>query len=138
MTPQPIRRGGVYNIADESVVLLPKALRKIIHRERRYFVVLSGDQTNSDKNWFVVAGCPISSSTTQRTRFDVKLAQGEGNVPKKSWVRVPAIQAVEKTDLQDFSGMLDPARLNQIDAFLFSYLGQLPPPPSAPPMSPSV
>jgi mRNA-degrading endonuclease toxin of MazEF toxin-antitoxin module len=126
MPRQSVRRGGVYAIPDDSVVLLPRTLRKLIHRERRYFVVLSGDNTNEDPNWPTVAGCPTSASTTHRTRFDVKLAQGEGNVPKKCWVRIPAIQAVEKTALEDFCGMLDPARLKEIDAFLFLYLGQLP------------
>jgi mRNA-degrading endonuclease toxin of MazEF toxin-antitoxin module len=68
---------------------------------------------------------PTSSQTTLKTRFDVKVAAGEGGLAKKCWVRIPAIQSIEKADLWQFTGSLDPAKLDQIDAALFDYLGQV-------------
>lgn len=124
MVQTPIVRGGIYLVPDDKLVMLPRALRQLLH-DHRFFVVLSGDTTNSQQDWPVVSGCPLSSQTTLRTRFDVKLAAGEGGVTKKCWVRVPAIQSIEKADLWQFTGTLDPAKLDQIDASLFDYLGQV-------------
>jgi mRNA-degrading endonuclease toxin of MazEF toxin-antitoxin module len=121
---QPVR-GGVYYVRDDIMTLLPDVLRSVIHTGRRFFVVLSGDETDQDEEWPIVSGCPISSSTTLKTKFDVKLGAGEGGVQKKCWVRIPALQSIEKQHLQDFSGLLDPSRIDQIDAALFLYLGQL-------------
>jgi hypothetical protein len=73
--------GGLYFVADEKVTLLPREDRQV-HEERRRFVVLSGD-TNSDETWPLVLGCPVSGSTSFRTRFDVKLAAGEAGTTKK-------------------------------------------------------
>src|SRR6476646_7728806 len=111
MAKPEIVRGGVYYVADDLLVLLPAQLRKVLHTGRRYFVILSGDETNSDDKWPLVSGCPISSQTGWRTKCDVQLGQGEGGVQKKCWVRVPALQSIEKQHLEDFSGHLDPARL---------------------------
>ncbi|KZS64711.1 type II toxin-antitoxin system PemK/MazF family toxin [Mycobacterium ostraviense] len=117
-------QGGIYLVPDDKLVLLPRVIRQVLH-DHRYFVVLSGDATNSQADWPTVSGCPISSQTTLKTRFDVKLAAGEGGVTKKCWVRIPAIQSIEKTDLRQFTGTLDPAKLDQVDASLFDYLGQV-------------
>jgi mRNA-degrading endonuclease toxin of MazEF toxin-antitoxin module len=124
MARAPVR-GGVYLVPDDVMILLPAQLRKVLHAGRRYFVVLSGDETNEDTEWPVVSGCPISSSTTLKTKFDVQLGAGEAGVQKKCWVRVPALQSIEKKHLEDFTGLLDPARLQQIDVSLFWYLGQV-------------
>ncbi|BDB45383.1 hypothetical protein Mkiyose1665_36730 [Mycobacterium kiyosense] len=125
MAKPPIVRGGVYFVPDDILILLPSQLRRVIHTGRRYFVVLSGDETNSDGDWPIVSGCPISSQTKWKTKFDVALGSGEAGVQKKCWVRVPALQSIEKQHLEDFTGHLDPARLDQIDVSLFSYLGQV-------------
>jgi mRNA-degrading endonuclease toxin of MazEF toxin-antitoxin module len=127
MAPTPVR-GGIYLVPDDVLVLLPSQLRKLIHSGRRYFVVLSGDETNEDDGWPIVTGCPVSGQTSWKTKFDVQLGSGEGGVQKKCWVRVPALQSIEKNHLQDFTGLLDPARIEQIDASIFWYLGQLPAP----------
>jgi mRNA-degrading endonuclease toxin of MazEF toxin-antitoxin module len=125
MAKPPIVRGGVYLVPDDILILLPSQLRKLIHTGRRHFVVLSGDETNSDTKWPLVSGCPISSQTKWKTKFDIALGAGEAGVQKKCWVRVPALQSIEKQHLEDFTGHLDPARLEQIDVSLFWYLGQL-------------
>lgn len=125
MAKLPVVRGGVYLVPDDITVLLPSQLRKVLHTGRRYFVVLSGDATNNDDDWPIVSGCPISSQTKWKTKFDVQLGAGEGGVQKKCWVRVPALQSIEKQHLEDFTGHLDPARIEQIDASVFWYLGQV-------------
>ena len=95
----PIISGGIYLVKD-SLLILPSAEARAVHEERRRFVVISGD-TNTETDWPVVLGCPISSSTTHRTRFDVHLAAGEAGTAKRCWVRVPAVQPLRKVDLQD-------------------------------------
>jgi mRNA-degrading endonuclease toxin of MazEF toxin-antitoxin module len=117
-------RAGIYLVSDDKLVMLPRVVRRFLH-DHRFFVVLNGDATNSQSDWPTVSGCPISSQTRLKTRFDVKLAAGEGGVTKKCWVRIPAIQSIEKADLWQFTGTLDPAKLEQIDAALFDYLGQV-------------
>ena len=85
--------------------------------------MLSGDTTNDDPAWVTVLVVPLSSSTTRRTRFCVKLSVGEGNLSKKTWARVPAVQPLAKAHLQDFSGPLPVDKLEQIQARLFEYMG---------------
>lgn len=68
---------------------------------------------------------PVSTSTTRKTSFCVKLAAGEGGVTKKCWVRVVAIQPLLKNDLGDRLGVLPVARLEEVQARLFQYMGLL-------------
>jgi mRNA-degrading endonuclease toxin of MazEF toxin-antitoxin module len=114
--------GGLYLVADEKIRLLPEEKRQQ-HSERRRFVVLSASETNSDDPWPVVLGCPVSGSTSFRTRFDVTLAYGEAGVTKKCWIRVPAIQPLLKSDLGDRTGILSAERLEEVQARLLEYLG---------------
>lgn len=113
--------GGLYMVVDEKITLLPKEERQV-HEERRRFVVLSGE-TNSDQEWPLVLGCPVSASTSFRTRFDVKLAAGEAGATKKCWIRIPATQPLLKTDLEDLTGTLKADRLQEVQARLLQYLG---------------
>ena len=113
--------GGLYLVADQKITLLPREERQV-HEERRRFLVLSGD-TNSEQEWPVVLGCPVSASTGFRTRFDVKLAAGEAGTTKKCWIRVPATQPLLKADLEDLTGTLHADRLQEVQARLLHYLG---------------
>jgi len=123
--PYPVRRGYIYQVND-AVLRLPPEEQRQVHNERRPFLVFSGDTINSDATFQVVSGFPISSSTTYRTEFDVKLATGDGNVSKKCWVRVHALQPILKTDLQDCTGKrLSDTLLEQIEAQLFRFLGSV-------------
>jgi mRNA-degrading endonuclease toxin of MazEF toxin-antitoxin module len=123
--PAPLT-GGLYLVADSKLTLLPKEKRQV-HDERRRFVVLSGAETNSDEKWPVVLGCPVSASTTYKTRFDVQLAHGEAGVTKKCWIRIPANQPLLKEDLEDLTGTLPPGRLEEAQARLLEYLGLVEP-----------
>jgi mRNA-degrading endonuclease toxin of MazEF toxin-antitoxin module len=65
---------------------------------------------------------PLSSSTNRRTDFCVKVPANEGNVSRKTWVRVVAVQPLAKADLQDHFGTLPPARMEEIEANLLRYM----------------
>lgn len=119
-------RGGVYLVADEAVSLDDGQSRSV-HDERRPFVVLSDLRFNRDPNWQVVLGCPASSSTQFRTELCVRLAAGEANVPKKCWIRVPALQAIPKAALQDRTGILTADKLREAQMRVLEYLGLIVP-----------
>ena len=68
-------------------------------------------------------GCPVSKSTSYKTQFDVRLASGEAGVTQKCWIRIPAIQPLLKTDLEDRTGTLAAERLEEVQAPLLEYLG---------------
>lgn len=119
--PIPVT-GGLYLVADSKLTLLPEEARQV-HDERRRFVILSSSETNSDEEWPVVLGCPVSASTRYKTRFDVQLPYGEAGVTKKCWIRIPANQPLLKTDLQDLTGTLSADRLAEAQARLLQYLG---------------
>jgi mRNA-degrading endonuclease toxin of MazEF toxin-antitoxin module len=120
--PSPVYVGGIYLVDDRALRLIPEEER-VVHDARRPVVVLSGSDTNNDPGWPFLLACPLSSSTRRRTRFDVQLAVGQGNVTKKTWVRIPAIQPLIKSSLQDRQGTLDERLLSQIQARLAQYLG---------------
>jgi len=118
----PVINGGVYYVKDTTISLPPNDIRNY-HEERRPVVVLSGPNTNSNGGWQTVLVAPISSSTSLKTGFCIKLAAGEGGVSRKCWVRVVAIQPLLKADLGDRLGVLPAQRLEEIQARLFQYMG---------------
>lgn len=113
--------GGVYYVADDKLALPPES-KRTRHEERRPFVVISGQAQNNDSRWPLVLGCPISSSTTHRTRFCIKLSQGDANLGKKSWIRVPTIQPLDKDDLEDLLGTLPEEIAQNLMASILDYM----------------
>ncbi|MER5621664.1 type II toxin-antitoxin system PemK/MazF family toxin [Streptosporangium sp. NPDC002544] len=122
--PGPYLAGGVYLVSDKSLRLIPEEDR-VVHDERRPVVVVTGTESNGDPDWPFVLACPISGSTSRRTRFDVQLAKGQGGAVKKCWIRVPAVQPLMKSVLEDRSGTLDEDLLTQVHGRLAQYLGLL-------------
>ncbi|MGP3912467.1 type II toxin-antitoxin system PemK/MazF family toxin [Nonomuraea sp. 10N515B] len=122
--PGPYVAGGVYLVSDKAVRLIPEEER-VIHDERRPVVVVTGGDSNGDPTWPFVLACPISGSTSRRTRFDVQLARGQGGVIKKCWIRIPAVQPLLKTALEDRTGTLEEDLLTQVQGRLAQYLGLL-------------
>jgi mRNA-degrading endonuclease toxin of MazEF toxin-antitoxin module len=120
--PRTVVAGGVYLVRDDRIRLIPEEER-VVHDPRRPVVVVSGPDTNGDQSWPSVLVCPISGSTSRRTKYDVQLARGQGGVIKKCWIRIPAIQPLLKTQLEDRSGTLDERLLSQVHARLFQYMG---------------
>ena len=119
-----IPTGGVYLVADDAISLPPDSAREY-HDERRPFVIISGQDSNDNPAWPLVLGCPMSGSTRQKTKFCVKLAAGEANCVKKTWIRVPAIQPLEKNALGDHTGMLPDEKLESLRARVLQYMGLL-------------
>ncbi|MFH9393974.1 type II toxin-antitoxin system PemK/MazF family toxin [Streptomyces sp. NPDC017556] len=118
----PVITGGIYLVNDRAIKLPPEDKRNW-HVTRRSFLVLSGGDTNAASDWPIIFGCPLSTATSFVSRFDVKLAAGEGNVNKKCWVRIPQAQPLTKADLQDHTGILTAARLEEVYARLLWYMG---------------
>lgn len=118
----PVYAGGIYLVEDRTLRLIPEEER-VVHTTRRPVVVVTGPDSNSDQGWPFVLVCPLSTSTSRKTRYDVQLAAGQGNVTKRTWIRVPAIQPLMKSNLQDLQGQLDARVLSQIQARLAQYLG---------------
>jgi mRNA-degrading endonuclease toxin of MazEF toxin-antitoxin module len=131
------RAGAVYYVGDENLMLPGEQTRRV-HSERRPVVILSdqaqthGTNALHENEWPSVLAVPISSSTSYKTRFDVKIPAGEANLPKKGWARVPATQALDKAALTDMLGQVRPETLDAITAQLLNYLGLIQPEPDEP------
>lgn len=122
--PLSVTAGGVYYVVDEKLRLIPDEQRTL-HMTRRPVIVVTGFEANSTPAWPFVLVCPISSSTSRKTRYDVQLAAGQGGVGKKCWVRIPAVQPIMKDKLEDQTGTVDGRILSQVQARLAQYLGLL-------------
>lgn len=116
--------GGIYLVEDEELQLPPEG-KRLVHRERRPFLVLSGPETNRNDSWPLVLGCPLSSQTSWKTVFCVRISANEFGMSKKTWVRIPALQPIEKSALQDRIGLLDETRLDEVRSRVVDYMGML-------------
>lgn len=121
---EPVVVGGIYFVRDDHIRLVPRDDRPATY-ERRPVLVISGPETNSDTSWEFVLVCLVSSSTSRKTKFCVKIAAGDGNLSKKAWVRVPAVQPMEKSHLEDHTGIIPEDRLEAVQARLVEYMGLL-------------
>jgi mRNA-degrading endonuclease toxin of MazEF toxin-antitoxin module len=115
----PIRKGAVLWLPDDSVNLPPGASRT--EHVRRPVLVVSGDANNTDGDWPVFLGCPISSQS-YATEFDVRLPAGAGGLAKKGWVRVPLVQPFSKTDVLDRSDQIEANKVDEVIARLLAYM----------------
>lgn len=128
-SPADFAAGAVYFVNDADVSLPGE--ERITHDERRPVVVVSdqggvhGTNAQHPSDWPSVLVVPISSKTSRKTRFCVLVASGDGNLKKKGWARVPALQMVDKECLQDMLGFVRPETLDKITAQILNYLGIL-------------
>lgn len=120
----PLRKGGVYWVADNRLTLPPNDERTV--KPKRPVIVVSGDETNENPDWPIVLVVPISTSPTLRTPFCLKLGAGVGNLPAKCWARVVAVQPLAKDDIQDFLGNIPSDMAAILDENLLAYLGLVP------------
>ncbi|WP_440098635.1 type II toxin-antitoxin system PemK/MazF family toxin [Streptosporangium sp. H16] len=116
-----IRKGGVYLVPDRSLSMPPNDQRNL--HPKRPVIVLSGDAKNEQADRPLVYVVPTSTSTTLKTEYCVKLAQGVGNLPSKCWVRTVCAQPFLKEELGDYLGRLPAQSLSLIEENLFAYLG---------------
>lgn len=113
--------GGVYTVIDEKIRLLPAGER--YKHPTRPFLVLSPTAIMQDDAWPVVVGCPLSTSDKWHTEYDVEILKGVAGLESNSWVRVPAIQPIEKDDLDFFKGQVPGNLLVQVRASIAAYCG---------------
>lgn len=128
--PSDFTAGCIFYVAD-SELSLPGGER-IPHDARRPVLVVSdqrqrhGTNASPSQSWPSVLVVPISSSTKNyRTRFDVKLAAGEGGVKKKGWARIPGLQMIDKDHMEDMLGCVSAETLDLVTAQILDYLGIL-------------
>ncbi|MCA9988185.1 MAG: type II toxin-antitoxin system PemK/MazF family toxin [Anaerolineales bacterium] len=103
----PINQGDIYWIRpdDETAEL---------GRHPHPYVVVQDDLFNHSRIHTVVV-CALSTNLGQANQYgNVLLDDGEGALPKQSVVVVSKISSVPKSQLGDFVGRLDPARVAQI------------------------
>ncbi|WP_460716978.1 type II toxin-antitoxin system PemK/MazF family toxin [Microbispora hainanensis] len=62
----------------------------------RPVVVLSGDAKNQQPDWDLIYVAPLSTATTLKTEYCVKLAQGTANLSSKCWVRTRLCAALSQ------------------------------------------
>lgn len=119
-----LQRGWIYEIPDAALTLPPETLRGEAHKEKRPFLILSNNDDNLNEAFLIVSGCPISTSTRYRTRFDVKLHVGTAGLPKKRWVRIPALQPIPKSvfDAHYRKGCLSGSQLEEVEATVAEFL----------------
>lgn len=127
--PSELAAGCIFYVAD-SELTLPGGERPP-HDARRPVLIVSDQRQRHGTNalpsttWPSVLAVPISSSTTYRTRFDVKLSAGEGGLAKKGWARIPALQMIDKDHLEDMLGCVSEPILDLVTARILDYLGIL-------------
>ncbi len=100
---------GIYKVKDSDLRLHPGPdVRNASAKKSRYFVVASKQEVCVSADWEYVPGCPTSTDTNPLTQFDVELPKGVCNNPQHCWIRIPALQPVDKAVLLrgDFVGEL--------------------------------
>lgn len=99
--------GAIYYIRDEKL-RLPGPDRQM-HERRPVLVVsdqtrLHGQNAEPSSTFASVLVVPISTSGTRKTQFDWPIEAGDGNLIRKGWARIPALQPIDKDDLEDMLG----------------------------------
>ncbi|MCI1018192.1 type II toxin-antitoxin system PemK/MazF family toxin [Microbacterium sp. C5A9] len=120
----PIRLGGLYWVPDSAVALPPQKPNRVMH-PKRPFLVFSNDSVNTDDEWPLVLGFPVTTSHEFATRFCVNLPKGTCPLPKESWVQVPLLQPLAKEKLQTYVGPLAANTLEDIRLSLIQYTDNL-------------
>jgi len=119
----PIRRGAVYWIHDDAVELPPTTRAKRKMHSRRPFLVLSLDERNAEDSWPIVQGFPLSTSDVVVTEYDVFLAAGVANLPKRCAVQVPLLQPIAKRHILERIGQLPANEMEKVVLGHLRYCG---------------
>jgi len=106
----PLKRGGVYLVADEAINFPPDYVRD--PHKQRTAIIVSGDAVNQDSSWEYVLVVPTSSQSQRKTSYCLQLGYGVANLDKKCWARVACVQPIAKTHVRDYKGDLPDEMLN--------------------------
>lgn len=101
MALKTIQYRGVYQVLDTDLRLHPHPddRNQKDTNKKRYFVVLSNREVCYSDDWKYVVGCPTSTDDDQATEYCVHAPKGAGNLPQDCWIRVPAVQPLDKSVL---------------------------------------
>jgi len=132
MLHEQFQAGSIYYISDVHLKFPGDTSARTYHPQRSVLIVSDqnarhGTNARSSHDWPSVLIVPLSSSTTGRTRFDVQFGAGVGNLEKKSWARVPALQVVDKDHLMTYLGAIGSDLLDAVTAQILNYLGLIEP-----------
>ena len=119
----PVRRAAVYWIPDEAVELPPTTRTRRNMHARRTFLVCSNDERNTEDDWPIVQGFPLSTAGHLRTEYDVKVAANECGLRDHSWVQVALLQPIAKTNLLDRIGQISANRMDEVVRNHLLYIG---------------
>lgn len=94
-----IQYRGVYKVRDTDLRLHPEPDARPASNKARFFIVLSNLEVCQSSAWVYVVGCPISTDRNHVTEYCVAAPRGSGNLTQDCWIRVPAIQPLDKSVL---------------------------------------
>lgn len=117
----PIRMGGLYWVPDTAVALPPKTLKERALHPSRPFLVHSNDTVNTDDQWPIVLGFPLTTSHEFATPFCVNVPKGSCSLPAESWVQVPLLQPLAKEKLREYVGPLPATLMENVRVRLLQY-----------------
>lgn len=115
--PRDIKRWGIYQVPDEVIRLPPESAERE-KKKSRYFVAISDTRLD----W--VVGCPTSTDPKMVIeQWDVELPAGACGTREACWVRIPAIQPLDKRHLTNRTGAVPTDELRrQIAMNVFDFL----------------
>jgi mRNA-degrading endonuclease toxin of MazEF toxin-antitoxin module len=119
---QQVKRWGIYQVPDELIQLPPDSGKRT-PKKSRYFVVISNISLD------FVLGCPTSTDPNLVIKpWDVELPAGVCGTQQQCWVRVPAVQPLDKKHLTNRTGEVpgpDLRRAISMNIFDFMQLDQI-------------
>jgi mRNA-degrading endonuclease toxin of MazEF toxin-antitoxin module len=117
----------VYKVRDGDLRLHPDPDGRQTSNKARFFVVLSNREVCQSSAWKYVVGCPTSTDPQHVTEYCVSAPRGSGNLPQECWIRVPALQPVDKTILfrGDFLGELKGEPRQRLEEVVADMMGLL-------------
>lgn len=135
LSSRDIRRGQIYWIDDDLINFPTERLSDQPERtkhEGRLVLILQTDLDNCNPTCLTVLIAPLSHKVEYQDTTDYMLSIGQGGLPRDSIVELDLIQALNKVELRQLLGKLDPVTMAGIDAVIAANLGlsERPSPPS--------
>lgn len=124
--PAEYRQGEVVSADDALITIEPQLNPGKQTKGRRYLLVIQDPEPARDFKWPVLLVCPIHSDPTATSSWDVELPFPQKGVPvleARSWVVIPSLQPVLKSDIKGQHGLIDFSVLGEVYGRLASYTG---------------
>ncbi len=103
MENRKYRFGAIWQISDKEIKF-PKNLFRTYHNSR-LVVIIENSDLNFDKKEDFILIAPLSSVTLEHHNQDILIEPDDFNkIDKKSYIRMRAIQFIEKSSLKHYIG----------------------------------